>query len=253
MTELGRRTLTSEERRDAEEIEKSFHVLGNAKNMDRFLEKLATGRLPELDIAAAGPANVTTGSNESSGFSLFDLENISQGMPKTASDEMYEPTANTDWMKASTEGTDESTKISFNQTRALQKYPALIEMLGKEGIGEEIAKEIMAKRNSYLVESLQKNAQSVSVYAKVCKAEKQNIKQYFAGQKDENTQWGCIVTAQGPFRGDEAICFDPGAESSRIVRTSSDEDVTSRFNVIHEYGERLVEAGETVEETENNI
>lgn len=124
-------------------------------------------------------------------------------------------------------------KISQNQYTALKKYPALVEFLGSEG-GASLVKEIAAKVNEHMISKIGENSKEISKYAQVCVSDRQNIKQYFAG---ENKEWVCVVTASGPFRGDEAFFYKPENDESYILRKANDdyEDVTKLFNVIHEY------------------
>lgn len=128
--------------------------------------------------------------------------------------------------------------ISTNQANALQKFPSLIEFLGRED-GEVIAKKVMAEINVKLAKSIQQNSQSICKTATICVAERSNIKQFFEGDN-----WVCLVTASGPFRGDEHFLYNESTESAKIIRISSAEeeskqiDVTNQFNVIFEVGEK---------------
>lgn len=125
-------------------------------------------------------------------------------------------------------------RLSTNQSLAVQKYPALIELLGSPS-GEKIVKTILADLNKILCVKIGENSKVISKYAKVCENDRQNIKQYFAG--DDN-QWVCVVTASGPFRGDEAIYFDPEKDQASILRQDGEdyENITGQFNIIHEMG-----------------
>jgi len=121
--------------------------------------------------------------------------------------------------------------VSRNQWNAITKYPELIEMLGKEGIGEKIASSIMGDVRSILIQQIENNTQTYNKYAKVCVLEKQNMKQYFQGD-----DWVCCVMVNGPFRGDEIIHYKREADKSLILRKVGEkdfEDVTEQFNVIH--------------------
>ncbi len=124
-------------------------------------------------------------------------------------------------------------KVSKAQWNAIQKYPALIELLGTSQ-GDFIVKEIAAKVNIMMIDKLAENAKSVSKYADKCIVDRKNIKQYFVG---ENNEWACQVTANGPFRGNEAIYYDPEKEDAYILRLSDNAwiDVTDEFNVVHDF------------------
>ena len=126
--------------------------------------------------------------------------------------------------------------LSSNQVKALQKYPALIDVLGSDE-GEKIVKEIAAKVTSLVVEKIGANTKQVNKFATSCIADRQNIKQYFVG---ENEEWACCVTASGPFRGDESIWFDPETDKAAILRASKDDyvNVSEGFNVIHEFAKK---------------
>ena len=123
--------------------------------------------------------------------------------------------------------------ISQRQWTAIQKYPALIEFLGSD-FGDKIATEVAAKANVLMIDALNKNAKQLSKYAYTCESTGKNIKQYFVN-KDGN--WICQVIANGPFRGDETIYYDPDADKSSILRRRGDnyDDVSGDFNIIHEF------------------
>ena len=126
--------------------------------------------------------------------------------------------------------------LSENQVAALKKYPALIEVLGSSD-GDKLVKEIVCKVNELMVEKIGANSQAASKFAKSCQVDRQNIKQFFVG---ENEDWVCCVTASGPFRGDEAIYYDPDKDKSAILRIVKDDfaNVTGEFNVIHEFAKK---------------
>lgn len=130
--------------------------------------------------------------------------------------------------------------ISPRQAQALAKFPALIEFLGMDE-GEEIANEIAAKVNEMMVVKIGKNAKSLSKYAQTCVADKQNLKQYYVGP---DQSWACEVIASGPFRGDEVLFYDPEQDKSFVLRGKNNQDVSSDFNLIHQYAEQQVEMPE---------
>lgn len=130
--------------------------------------------------------------------------------------------------------------ISPRQAHALEKFPALIEFLGMDD-GEEIAKEISAKVNEMMVVKIGENAKGLSKFAKSCVVDKQNMKQYYVGP---DQSWVCEVIASGPFRGDEALYYDPEQDKSFILRGKNNTDVSSDFNLIHQYAEQKAEMPE---------
>lgn len=128
-------------------------------------------------------------------------------------------------------------KLSQNQIVAIKKYPALIDFLGTEG-GRTLVKEIAVRVNEHMVTRIESNSKEISKFAQVCVPSNKNIKQYFVGPNEE---WACVVTASGPFRGDEAILYKKEEDESFVLRKIGDEyeNVTSQFNIVHELGEKL--------------
>ena len=134
---------------------------------------------------------------------------------------------------ASSEQSKDIPHISQRQWTAIQKYPALIEFLGSD-FGDKIATEVAAKANVLMIDALNKNAKQLSKHAYTCESAGKNIKQYFVNKE---CNWICQVIANGPFRGDEAIYYDPDADKSSILRRRGDnyDDVSGDFNIIHEF------------------
>lgn len=126
--------------------------------------------------------------------------------------------------------------LSENQKRALQKYPALIEFLGTED-AKPLISQIAEQVRNYVVTKIAHNSQEISKFAQNCVVDKHNVKQYFVG---EDESWACMITASGPFRGDEAFYYKQAEDKAFILRKINDEyvDVTKDFNVIHEFAER---------------
>ncbi len=123
-------------------------------------------------------------------------------------------------------------RISQRQWNAIQKYPALIEFLGSDH-GEQIANEVAGKVASVMVHTLGENAKKLSKHAYSCESVGKNIKQFFLNKDDG---WVCQVTANGPFRGDEALYYNSDQDKSYVLRLRGTEyeDVSDLFNVIHE-------------------
>ncbi len=126
--------------------------------------------------------------------------------------------------------------LSKNQWTAVQKYPALVELLGTPQ-GEGIVKSITSQVNVAMVSKVGKNSQEISKFAQGCKADRQNMKQYFVG---ENESWVCCVIASGPFRGDEAIYYNYKTDTASVLRKVAEDykNVTDQFNVVHEYADK---------------
>ena len=124
--------------------------------------------------------------------------------------------------------------ISRNQAMALKKYPTLVEFLGRPE-GEKVAKRIAGDMNVLMAELVSANSKEANNCAKICKAEKQNLRQYFQGE-----DWICRVTASGPFRGDEAIYYSRDKDVACVLRRSEDDgevhysDISDQFNIIYE-------------------
>jgi len=129
--------------------------------------------------------------------------------------------------------------VSPRQWKAIQKYPALVEFLGSEH-GEKIASQIAEKVNSLMVHALGENAKKLSKYAYSCEAVGKNLKQFYVNKDDG---WVCQITANGPFRGDEAIYYNPDKDRPYVLRLRGKEyeDVSTIFNVVHEFAKSAPE------------
>ena len=137
---------------------------------------------------------------------------------------------------------DQGPQISKRQWTAIQKFPALIEFLGTSD-GEKIARRIAGEITSLVVDKVGENSRALSKFAKDCKMEKSNVRQYFKGE-----DWVCRITANGPFRGDEYIYYDKDRDIPKILRRASEKrytNVSGEFNIIHEFTQ--VEPDEVVE------
>lgn len=127
--------------------------------------------------------------------------------------------------------------ISRNQAMALKKYPTLVEFLGRPE-GEKVARRISGDMNVLMAELVEANSKEANNCAKTCKAEKQNLRQYFQGK-----DWVCRVTASGPFRGDEAIYYSRDKDVACVLRRSESNgqvnyaDISDQFNLIYEAGQ----------------
>jgi hypothetical protein len=252
------------------EIEESLKTSNYLDKVAEVLEKggsIGEGIVPDYSGNSGGltksKGGMTVGhstANESSSLipittdMLFNAATTALNTEQMAWAINNDPMASADSYKtktktAATEAPDveyDGPKISKAQWNAIQKYPALIELLGTSK-GDSIVKEIAAKVNVMMIEKLAENAKSVSKYADKCIVDRKNIKQYFVG---ENNEWACQVTANGPFRGNEAIYYDPEKEDAYILRLSDNAwvDVTDEFNVVHDFA-----STEKVKDSPENI
>jgi hypothetical protein len=124
--------------------------------------------------------------------------------------------------------------VSRNQAMALKKYPTLVEFLGRPE-GEKVARRIASDMNLLMAELVEANSKEANACAKICKADKQNLRQYFQGE-----DWICRVTASGPFRGEEAIYYSHDKDVACVLRRSESNgevhytDISDQFNIIYE-------------------
>lgn len=161
--------------------------------------------------------------------SMGGIETIIQSTPQTMEKKSSKKNIESDLSKP-------KYTISTNQFQALKKYPSLIEFLGTAS-GERIAQSIIGEVNIILAEKIEENTKIISKTAASCKSVKQNLKQFFVGENDE---WVCEVTANGPFRGDEAFYYKTSEDKAYVLRKSGEDfqDVTSEFNVVHIFAKR---------------
>jgi len=232
---------------DEAEIQKSLQV---TSYLDSIIDKVYNGKEITPDIVpnyqdpmaqmgksvaseSDSPFHIDDGTMFHAAASSLGSSGISS-LLKNASVDLPDP-PKTAVTQVSETSSKPAFKMSANQYQALQKYPALIEFLGSPG-GESLVKEIAGKVAEHMVNRIANNSKEISKYAQICVAEKQNIKQYFAG---ENNEWVCVVTASGPFRGDEAFFYKQDEDRAFIVRKISNkyEDITDQFNVIHEFAD----------------
>ena len=123
-------------------------------------------------------------------------------------------------------------KISQNQHRALQRFPALIEFLGQDDYGDQIAQIVADKLREMVIAKVEANTKLVNKTAQVCIAKNNNIKMYF-----KTDEYVCCVTASGPFRGDEIIQYNAKDDRSYILRMLDKKrvtDVSDEFQMVRE-------------------
>jgi len=235
--DYGRRTSMGTDRAEEEEIQKSLHV---SSYLDEVYEALHTGAAPKISVP--NYKTPTRGeiyseiASEKQGLSMdFDslTQNVSDDQMKTAMANTL-PERNGDQKTFSEHSNKPRFTISRNQAIALKKYPTLVEFLGRPE-GEKVAKHLAADMNILMAELVSANSKEANNFAKVCKAEKQNLRQYFQGE-----DWICRVTASGPFRGDEAIYYSRDKDVACILRRSEAgeqvhyADISDQFNIIYE-------------------
>ena len=202
--DYGRRTSGGIDREEEKQIQNSLKV---SSYLDDVFEAIHTGAAPKVSVP--NYKNPTRGeiyseiASESQGLSM-DFDSLTVGMSdqqvKTAMADAYPEQQG---QKTFSGGggaqpvIDNRPRftISRNQAMALKKYPTLVEFLGRPE-GEKVARRIAGDMNVLMAELIESNSKEANDCAKTCKAEKQNLRQYFQGK-----DWVCRVTASGPFRG----------------------------------------------------
>jgi len=252
--DYGRRTSKDIDRNEEAEIEKSLKV---SSYLDDVFEAIHTGAAPKISVP--NYKTPTRGeifseiASESQGLSMdfnaitgaMSEEQIKTAMVNTLPERQGQKTFSDS--RVSMDNKPRFT-ISRNQAMALKKYPTLIEFLGRPE-GEKVARRISGDMNVLMAELISANSKEANDCAKICKAEKQNLQQYFQGK-----DWICRVTASGPFHGDEAIYYSRDKDVACVLRRAESNgqvnysDISDQFNIIFEAesGEISVDA-----ETEN--
>ncbi len=260
--DYGRRTSKGTDRAEEQEIIDSLKV---SSHLDAVYESIHSGAAPKVHVP--NYQNPTRGEiyseidSESKGLSM-DFDSITAGMSeqqiKTAmADALPERQGDQKTFSNSSNSVplpaDNKPRftISRNQALALKKYPTLVEFLGRPE-GEKVARQIAGDMNVLMAELIGANSkEAYPECAKTCKAEKQNLRQYFQG-----ADWICRVTASGPFRGDEAIYYSRDRDAACVLRRSESQgqvryaDISDQFNLIYE-----AEQGEisVIAETEEKV
>jgi len=233
---------------DSEEIKIIEDSLKVSSYTDDIFDALQTGQdvkkgiVPNLQSKTAGSSMSTNEGNSLFAIddnALFDISSSALGNNgvKTAAQtvpiESLSQVSNTDVSVSGSNVPKHRISLSANQQRAIKKYPALLEILGSKE-GEIIVSDILLKMNAIVTKKVGSNSKKINKYAQICVADRRNLKQYFRGEG-----WVCCVTASGPFQGTEAIHFKPDTDQSFILRQRGDDytNVTSEFNIIHDFGE----------------
>ena len=172
---MNRHSMTSEERKEVQEIENSLQV---SSYLAKVLEAIHTGAAPRVDVPnyRAGAIDPRGGNNETTGFSM-DFSGLSETLPedqRSAEPENQGKTASQPPQMPS----GPRITISKNQAQAIKKYPALIEFLGQD-IGTKIAKEISSRIHIIIAEKINENSREANDKAILCEADRHNLKQYF--------------------------------------------------------------------------
>lgn len=247
----GRQTSSAEDRLEEKKIKDSLKV---SNYLEDVYEAIHSGAAPKVSVPnyrepsrAEIFAQIKAGKNpsmdsEAQGLSM-DFSAVTASMSeeqiKTAMTDAH--TERQDGQKTfSASGAASSIDnrprftVSRNQAMALKKYPTLIEFLGRPE-GEKVARSIAGDMNVLMAELVAANSKEANNHAIVCKAEKQNLRQYFQGD-----DWICRVTASGPFRGDEAIYYSRDKDTACVLRRSEVKgqvnytDISDQFNIIYE-------------------
>lgn len=237
---MGRRTLTSEERRECEAIAKTLKV---SNYYDEIIEGIHSGAPPKIKVP--NYKEPTKGEVLAAAHSNTPLPHEKEGMTMTF-DELYKlggidvsSDSETQFSSASNSDSNPDPSVprhtvTQNQWQAIRKYPGLVDFLGQSH-GEKIARQISEQLNIALAETIQKNSQEANGNASLCEADKQNLKQYF--QTDD---WICRVTASGPFCENDAIFYSRERDMACVLRKDGADgsvkyaDVSSKFNIIFE-------------------
>lgn len=250
--EHGRRTVTAQERLEEKQIQESLNV---SSYLGDVLESIHSGVKPKIDVPnyreptrAEIYSKIATGQDpgmpsEVQGMSM-DFDSITSAMSdeqvKTAMSDVHHERQGEQktFSNPSLPGNQSMNRAGFaatrNQVMAIKKYPTLIEFLGRPE-GEKVAKKIASDMNVIMAEMISANSKEASSCAVNCKAEKQNLRQYFRGE-----DWICRVTAAGPFHGDEAIFYSRDKDTAFVLRRSERDgeihyaDISDQFNLIYE-------------------
>lgn len=250
----GRRTSSRQDRAEEQEIMKSLNV---SSYLDDVYEAIHTGAAPKVNVPnyqQPTPGQIYSEiASESQGLSM-NFDSLTHGMSdeqiKTAMANAHPERGDGQKTFSSANhhamNTNPRFTISRNQAMALKKYPTLVEFLGRPE-GERVARRIASDMNVLMAELVAANSKEANANAVVCKAERQNLRQYFQGE-----DWLCRVTASGPFRGDEAIYYSRDKDVACILRRSEVdgevhyEDISDQFNIIYEAEEGIPKLDEKV-------
>ena len=247
---MDRRTESAEERAERDHIEKSLKT--STYLTDQFWESIHKGVRPvTAQVPNYGQPSRGTYASEADGIHMdldgfyktaaVNMTDVKFGQalgdahtPREGDEATFPGAPNQAPLQPQTHSNQPRLKLSRNQAMAIKKYPTLIEFLGRPE-GDKIAKEINGHMNSAMCDLIQNNSKEANEHAIACKADKQNLKQYFQGEG-----WVCRVTASGPFRGDELIYYSRDKDIACVLRKSEHNgqvkyaDISTDFNIIYE-------------------
>ena len=238
MNDYGRQNMSPEDRLEEREIEKSLKT--STYLDDSFWEAIHKGAAPKVNVPNYGTATEPKGFGmDFEGFYTDAAGQLSPDQMKTAMANAHSPREDSQQTFAGTTAAAapplrSGLHVTRNQAMALKKYPTLIEFLGRAE-GETVAKRITGDMNVIMADVVGANSKEANVNAITCKADKQNLKQYFKGDG-----WLCRVTASGPFQGDEAIYYHKDKDVACVLRRSEIDgevrysDISESFNIIYE-------------------
>lgn len=240
---------------------KNSEALGYARNIEEENEK---NNSMDIDHAFDYASSVFTEEQQEDivdgNLKFREFSKIGSGMHKTNNKKIKKDAGLTNLIQNEASNTnydneqeqDNRFSISANQAKAIQKWGSLVEFLGKDVMGDKIAKKMIEEINHLASDKIAENSRKLHKFAVLCKADRQNVKQYFKGD-----DWVCCVTASGVFTGDEAIFYKRDEDRSFILKVGSDPkemyDITHKFNVVHEYRDGITQEDvQSVNEGENN-
>jgi len=144
----------------------------------------------------------------------IDFENLGQKMTKTAS----------------ATPSDIKTAIPVNQpltvaqTKAVGKYPSLIEMLGNDETNE-LAEVVASALNKWIISRIHKNSASINKNAVECKQEGKCLKEYYKYEDKAG-----FVKAAGRFSGQEYLHYDPNKNAAYVLKRKDAENYQNVSN-----------------------
>ena len=173
--------------------------------LDKMAHVLSGGTIDydEVDDLVQKPADHHIGGANSAKDGLLNLSMGILGQSKT--DEIVKTASATEKPKM-------DSSLTPNQKKAISKYPSLVDVLGKDGIGDFIADKVGEAANQWVLNRIQKNSQLINKNAIDCKNDEGSIKQYF-----KYSNRAGFIKAAGKFAGDEFIHYDPEKNQGMVL------------------------------------
>lgn len=127
-----------------------------------------------------------------------------------------------------------TTSITEKQAKAISRFPSLVEILGDDNMGEDLAKKLGSVLNEFIADKILKNSRFMDNNVVMCKPEKGSIKQYYKSE----TKVG-FVTAKGKFSGRECIKFDEQNNEVKVFvkEGKSWKEVTENFKLDFQFAQ----------------